>query len=468
MRFFVVRVPSDPAENSSGYKAVVLLPFSGRERRSRSARANPHRAASGSSFAKRLSRADATFRADRSQLRGHVTYDVVVVGLGAMGSAVLDNAARRGLRVLGVEQYAPVHERGSFFGKSRMIRKAYFEQPAYVPLLLRAYEMWADLERRSGEALLCRTGVLQVGLERSPVVRGVLESARLHGLDVLFMDAAELRRRYPMTRPRHDEVAVFERDGGVLASELAVRVLQQLAIAAGAQARFGVRVTRWSRARDAARGLEIALDDGSVVYARRLALCNGPWLAGFTDRLPVPIAVQRKVQVWFEPDSEAFAAAHFPAFLVDRAGGETLYGFSGFRRRGQSRIPLGRRARAGRADRSRGVARGHRADRSGPANMDAGRGSARPAGGGLPVRYDAGRALHHRRASARFCGHRRRRLLGTRLQVRSRHRRTRFRSRSRRRHALRDRLPRAESRGWFARGRKPDRGVGTLGASDPS
>jgi sarcosine oxidase len=242
-----------------------------------------------------------------------VTYDVVVAGLGAMGSAVLDNAARRGSRVLGVEQYAPVHERASFFGKSRMIRKAYFEQPAYVPLLLRAYELWADLERRSGVALLRRTGVLQVGLERSPVVRGVLESARLHGLDVQSMDAADLRRRYPMTRPRDDEVAVFAQ--------------QQLAIAAGAQARFGVRVMRWSRAHDSARGLEIALSDGSVVYARRLALCNGPWLDGFTDRLPVPIAVQRKVQVWFEPDSEAFAADHFPAFLVDRAGGETLYGF---------------------------------------------------------------------------------------------------------------------------------------------
>ena len=102
---------------------------------------------------------------------------------------------------------------------------------------------------------------------------------------------------------------------------------QQLAIAAGAQARFGVRVTRWSRAHDSARGLEIALSDGSVVYARRLALCNGPWLDGFTDCLRVPIAVQRKVQVWFEPDSEAFAAEHFPAFLVDRSGGETLYGF---------------------------------------------------------------------------------------------------------------------------------------------
>ena len=144
-----------------------------------------------------------------------MTYDLVVVGLGAMGSAVLDNATRRGLGVIGIEQYAPVHERGSFYGKSRMIRKAYFERPAYVPLLLRSYELWEDLERRSGAALLRRTGVLQVGLAESPVVRGVLESARMHGLDVSSMDAAEIRRLYPMTRPRDDEVAVFERDGGV-------------------------------------------------------------------------------------------------------------------------------------------------------------------------------------------------------------------------------------------------------------
>ncbi len=262
--------------------------------------------------------------------RPRVTYDLVVVGLGAMGSAVLDSAARRGLRVLGVEQYAPVHARGSSYGKTRLIRKAYWEAPAYVPLLLRAYELWEELERRSGATLLRRTGVLQVGLEQSAVVRGVLESARIHDLDVSYLDASEVRRRYPMTRPKDAEVAVFERDGGVLASELAVLTQQQLAIAAGAQARFGVRARRWSRASDPARGLDIECSDGSTVSTHRLALCNGPWLDGFTDDLPVPVAIQRKVQVWFEPASQDFSANAFPAFLVDRAGSETLYGFPDF------------------------------------------------------------------------------------------------------------------------------------------
>ena len=259
-----------------------------------------------------------------------MTYDAIVVGLGAMGSAVLDNAARRGLRVLGVEQYAPVHARGSSYGKTRLIRKAYWEAPAYVPLLLRAYELWGDLERRSGATLLRRTGVLQVGLEQSAVVRGVLESARMHGLDVSSLDTSEIRRRYPMTRPLEDEVAVFERDGGVLASEFAVLTQQQLAIAAGARARFGVRALRWSRASEHPSEIEVELSDGTVARARRLALCNGPWVEGLTDELAVPIAIQRKLQVWFEPDSPDFSADRFPAFLVDRAGGQTLYGFPDF------------------------------------------------------------------------------------------------------------------------------------------
>src|SRR5665213_877692 len=120
--------------------------------------------------------------AGRATERTTMPYDLVIVGLGAMGSAVLDDAARRGLRVLGVEQFAAGHPFGSSHGKSRMIRKAYFEDPAYVPMLLRAYELWADLERRSGCHLLTTTGVLQVGAATRPVVRGVQESARLHDL----------------------------------------------------------------------------------------------------------------------------------------------------------------------------------------------------------------------------------------------------------------------------------------------
>ena len=256
-----------------------------------------------------------------------MTYDLVVAGLGAMGCSTLENAARRGLRVLGLEQYAPGDVRGSSHGKSRMIRKAYFEDPAYVPLVRRAYECWDELERRSKRTLLHRTGVLQIGLERSVVVQGVQRSARLHGLDVRLLDAAGVRRCFPMTRPLDEEVGVFEADGGVLASELALATQLELAVEAGAEARFGTRVARWSRAANGS-GIDVEVGSGECLQTRKLALCNGPWLDFRANELGLPIVVQRKVQVWFAPETKAFAAPDCPAFFVDRAAfPETLYGF---------------------------------------------------------------------------------------------------------------------------------------------
>src|ERR1700680_3974629 len=109
-------------------------------------------------------------------------YDLAVVGLGGMGSAVLQHAAERGLSVFGAEQYPPAHALGASHGKSPMIRKAYFEDPAYVPLLLRAYELWAELERKSGRPVLRTTGVLMAGRPEGAIVAGVRASAELHGL----------------------------------------------------------------------------------------------------------------------------------------------------------------------------------------------------------------------------------------------------------------------------------------------
>jgi len=258
-------------------------------------------------------------------------YDLVIVGLGAMGSAVLDDAARRGLRVLGVEQFAAGHPFGSSHGKSRMIRKAYFEDPAYVPMLFRAYELWADLERRSGCHLLTTTGVLHVGAATSPVVRGVQESARLHDLAIECYSAGEMRARFPMMRPLEEEVGVFEPEGGVLAPEAALAAQVRLAIEAGAEARFETRVVQWSRTSGASRLFDVSLSDGSAVQTRKLALCSGAWREANSAELGVPIEVRRKVQVWFEPASDSFSSQRCPAFLLDRPSlPEVLYGFPDF------------------------------------------------------------------------------------------------------------------------------------------
>src|SRR6185437_14060542 len=121
------------------------------------------------------------------------TYDAVVLGVGGVGSAALFHLAARGLRVLGIDRFLPGHDRGSSHGQTRLIRKAYHEHPAYVPLVERAYALWRELEELSGRSLYRQVGILEVGPEDGTVVPGVLASARQHRLDVERLDGETLR-----------------------------------------------------------------------------------------------------------------------------------------------------------------------------------------------------------------------------------------------------------------------------------
>src|SRR3989449_4789546 len=147
------------------------------------------------------------------------TADVIVLGLGAMGSAAAYHLARRGVGVVGIEQYTPTHDRGSSHGRSRIIREAYFEHPDYVPLIQRAYELWWGLEREAGERLLVMTGGLMIGPESGALVRGALTSARAHRLPYELITAEEVQRRFPPFRLQPSTVAGQEPNAGVLFPE---------------------------------------------------------------------------------------------------------------------------------------------------------------------------------------------------------------------------------------------------------
>ena len=255
-------------------------------------------------------------------------YDVAVAGLGGMGSAIVANCARRGAAVIGLEQFARGHDLGSSSGKSRMIRKAYFEDPAYVPLLLRTYELWRELERETKADILRITGVLMVGQENSEIIRGSRLAAREHNLRIETLSKLEIKARYPTLRVQEEEMGVFEPDGGVLNPERAVDAQLTVAAARGAQMRFGVALKSW---RATNNGFEILLADDTRISARALVLALGPWFQNALESLGVPLRVQRNVQAWFSPRTQAYDATRFPAFLVDRAGlPAALYGFPDF------------------------------------------------------------------------------------------------------------------------------------------
>ncbi|MGI9086228.1 MAG: N-methyl-L-tryptophan oxidase [Chthoniobacterales bacterium] len=261
----------------------------------------------------------------RVRCRVPIVYDVAVVGLGGIGSAVLARCAAAGAKVIGLERFARGHDLGSSSGKSRLIRKAYFEDPAYVPLLLRTYELWRALERESNEQILRITGMLLVGREEGEVISGSRRSALAYDLPIEFLDWAEIRKRYPSLNVRADEVAVFESDGGVLNPERAIAAHLKLAEARGAETRFEGAMTNWTAT---AAGFELTLADGSQVSARKLVLALGPWFRQTLDSLGVKLRVQRNVQAWFTPTTQIYRADRFPAFLLEREGlPAPLYGF---------------------------------------------------------------------------------------------------------------------------------------------
>lgn len=179
-------------------------------------------------------------------------FDIVIVGLGGMGSAAAAHASARGKRVLGLEQFQPGHTQGSSHGRSRVIRLAYFEHPAYVPLLRRSYELWRRLERDSGRRLLQMTGGLMIGAPDSEVVSGSLRSAREHDLDHEVLDAARIHRRFPPFTPEPGVIALYEREAGVVFPEDAIHAHLAVAERLGAELHFDERVEDWQMRRSGA------------------------------------------------------------------------------------------------------------------------------------------------------------------------------------------------------------------------
>src|SRR5688572_24190839 len=132
------------------------------------------------------------------------SFDIAVIGLGAMGSASADALARRGVRVVAFDRFAPPHTNGSTHGHTRIIREAYYEHPLYVPLVRRAYELWSELERYASQQLLVQTGGLMVGPQSGPLFAGALESARAHGVDHEILGPDDLLARFPAYQPRRE------------------------------------------------------------------------------------------------------------------------------------------------------------------------------------------------------------------------------------------------------------------------
>lgn len=257
-------------------------------------------------------------------------HDVIVVGLGSMGGAAARELASRGWSVLGLESFGPAHDQGSGHGGSRIIRQSYFESPAYVPLLQRAYAGWAELEAESGRDLLTLCGGLYVGDPASPVFAGARSSAELHGLDHEVLRADEIRARFPTLHPRDHAIGVYEANAGFTRPEQTVLANIDLARRHGAELRFGEPVLDWSPTPDGG----VAVVTGTGRYgAGALVLCPGAWAPQLLADYSLPITVQRQVVYWLTPDFtpavpyERYASPDHPVFIEETDHNREFYGF---------------------------------------------------------------------------------------------------------------------------------------------
>ena len=253
-----------------------------------------------------------------------VETDVIIAGLGGMGSQAAAELAGRGLRVLAFDRFRPPHSEGSSHGRSRIIRQAYFEHPLYVPLVLRAYERWAELERQTGRRLLTETGGLMLGRANSSLVAGARLSAETHGLPHEMLGAVELGRRFPALRVGPETVGLFEPRAGMLDPEGSVEAALGLARARGAELRFDEPIEGWDVV---AGGIEVRSASGRH-RAQRLVLAAGPWMPELLGR-HLPLEVERQVAYWFTPARrpELFSPQRLPIWIWEWEPGHQAYGF---------------------------------------------------------------------------------------------------------------------------------------------
>ncbi|MFQ5704436.1 MAG: N-methyl-L-tryptophan oxidase [Gemmatimonadales bacterium] len=254
---------------------------------------------------------------------GHA--DVIIVGLGAMGSSAAYHVAGRGYSVLGFDRFRPPHDRGSSGGETRIIREAYFEHPLYVPFVQHAYDLWRELEKESGKQLLTQTGGLMMGPPDGVLVTGALASARQHGLPFELLTPTQIAQRFPVFQPSDEMVGVLEPRAGFLLAELCIGANLELAQARGANLRFNEPISAWHAS---GSGVEVRSERG-VYRAEKLVLSAGAWMAGIVGDLKLPLHVERMVLHWFEPkrNKDWFSSARLPIYVIEYAPNYLFYGF---------------------------------------------------------------------------------------------------------------------------------------------
>lgn len=251
-------------------------------------------------------------------------FDAIVLGVGTMGSAACYHLARRGARVLGLDQFGIPNEFGSSHGESRIVRLCYYEHPDYVPLLKRAYELWDVLGETFGQRILHRTGGIFMGTREGDFIRETLRAADVHNLPCDLLERDDLAREYPLFNLPETYTALYEPNAGYVVPELTVTAHAELAMRDGAVLHGHEPARMWAANDD---GITVETDRATY-SADRLVICGGAWVGRIVADLSASLIVTRQVMGWVQPKQpERFALGNFPVWAIEQDDGSLHYGF---------------------------------------------------------------------------------------------------------------------------------------------
>lgn len=252
--------------------------------------------------------------------------DVIIIGLGAAGSAAAYHLSKTDKRVIGIDRYAPPHVFGSSHGESRIIRQAYFESPLYVPFVKKALQEWIKLEEISGRKLFVRNGSLMLGDADSEVIRGALSSAQQHGLAYSYLDSSSISARYPALKPEQSTVAVFEEDAGVLLPEACISAHLDLAAKNGVRLKFDEKVTALEQMET---GVKVTTNKACYITGK-VIVSTGAWANELLGDLKLPLEIERRTVHWFRDkkgNDDCFSPKKLPVYIWEYEHGKMFYGF---------------------------------------------------------------------------------------------------------------------------------------------
>jgi len=254
-----------------------------------------------------------------------ISFDVIVIGVGSMGSSTCYFLSQRGHKVLGLEQFDIPHDQGAHAGQSRIIRKVYFEHSDYVPLLNRAYENWKTFEAETGTTIYHKTGLFYAAKPDHILVKGVKQSAALYNIPVENINSASAFKRFPQFNIPSDFEILFEPDAGFVTPEKAIRLYTENAIKKGATIHTNEKVLEWKKEGNAV----IVITNKNIYRSNKLIITTGPWAGKMIPGFANKIKITKQFIAWVKPKNwNDYSLNNFPCWMIaDDIKPGVYYGF---------------------------------------------------------------------------------------------------------------------------------------------